>query len=73
MPNLIERLRASGLVRPGAVIVAFADGRLLDITGLDPAAAIATLRADGVTTADIETTVHILDLQLPLQRPEESA
>jgi hypothetical protein len=62
MATLKERLLASGLVRPGAVIVSLNDGRLIDITGLAPEVGLETLRAAGVTTDDIETTVHVLDL-----------
>jgi hypothetical protein len=48
-----------------AVIVELRDGRRLDITGKDPAAAVDYLRAQGVAPADIKNTWHTLGRPRP--------
>ena len=58
-----ERIIASGVrTQPGSIVVVVRDGRVLDLTGLEPAAGVAMLRAAGVDLPDIEATVHIVRL-----------
>ena len=44
----------------GTVVVFLTDGRTVDLSGLTAEAAVDSLRALGVTTADIARTVHTL-------------
>ena len=52
-----------------SIVVFLKDGRAIDITHMDPEAAIDHLRTLGVTSDEIAATVHRVRLDAPEARP----